>query len=141
MSLNNYSIPLAEPAAAMLDAAANQLLSYEGNNNMEKYPGYPGWASFNALSPNARFRALTLLDQENINPVYQPAFLQSIPGILFSLTSDLNRLTMMGYYSEWSGYGTTRLEEPNQRRLEFYPLSWKQIGYPGPSLGYPVLRE
>ena len=48
--------------------------------------------------------------------------------------------TMMGYYSEWYGYGSTRLNEPNQRVLEFYPFSWKQVGYPGPSLGYHALR-
>ena len=49
--------------------------------------------------------------------------------------------TMMGYYSEWSGYGSTRLDEPNQRKLEYYPISWKQVGYPGPSLGYHALRS
>lgn len=48
--------------------------------------------------------------------------------------------TMMGFYSEWSGYGTTRLNKPNQRRLEYDPISWKQIGYPGPSQGYHALR-
>ncbi len=48
--------------------------------------------------------------------------------------------TMMGYYSEWSGYGTTRLNKPNQRILEYNPISWKQVGYPGPSLGYHALR-
>jgi hypothetical protein len=51
------------------------------------------------------------------------------------------RFVMMGYYSEWSGYGSTRLEEPAQRRLEYNPLSWKQVGYPGPSLGYRALRK
>ena len=50
--------------------------------------------------------------------------------------SSLNRLTMMGYYSEWFGYGSTRLEEPNQRVLEFSPSSWTQVGYPGPSFSY-----
>lgn len=55
--------------------------------------------------------------------------------------SALNRITMMGYYSEWSGYGSTRLEKPDQRRLEFFPISWKQVGYPGPSLGYRAFRK
>lgn len=50
----------------------------------------------------------------------------------------LNRLAMMGYYSEWPGYGSTRLNPPGQRILEYYPASWEQIGYPGPSLGYRV---
>jgi hypothetical protein len=45
----------------------------------------------------------------------------------------LIRFTMMGYYSEWYGYGSTRLKEPNQRVMEFAPLSWQQIEYPGPN--------
>jgi len=57
-----------------------------------------------------------------------------------SITGDLNRLTMMGYYSEWYGYGSTRLKTPNQRKLEYFPLSWGQVEYPGPSLGYRALR-
>lgn len=60
-----------------------------------------------------------------------------------SSTNHLSRYTMMGYYSEWYGYGYgyTRLETPNNRILKFHPLSWKQVGYPGPSLGYRALRS
>ena len=47
----------------------------------------------------------------------------------------LIKLTMMGYYSEWYGYGLTRLDEANQRVLEFQPISWEQVGYPGPATG------
>ena len=65
---------------------------------------------------------------------------QDNPGFILS-NSTLNRFTMMGYYSEWSGYGSTRLDAPGQRRLEYYPLSWDQVGYPGPSLGYRALRK
>jgi hypothetical protein len=53
-----------------------------------------------------------------------------------AITSSLNRYTMMGFYSEWFGYGTTRLNPPNERKLEFDPISWEQIGYPGPSFSY-----
>ena len=59
----------------------------------------------------------------------------------YSFVGSLIRFTMMGYYSEWSGYGSTRLEAPDQRKLEYFPLSWKQVGYPGPSLGYRALRK
>ncbi|RDU21956.1 hypothetical protein [Anaerosacchariphilus polymeriproducens] len=52
------------------------------------------------------------------------------------LSSSLIRFTMLGYYSEWFGYGTTRLNNPNQRILEFYPLSWEQVDYPGPAFSY-----
>lgn len=47
----------------------------------------------------------------------------------------LIRATMMGYYSEWFGYGSTRLNEPDQRTMEYQPFSWKQVGYPGPNRG------
>lgn len=63
-----------------------------------------------------------------------------------SMTSNSNSLhsaagtTMFGYYSEWSGYGTTRLAPPNERKFEYAPISWKQVEYPGPSLGYHALR-
>lgn len=63
-----------------------------------------------------------------------------LPGSDFDILPVIGT-TMMGYYSEWYGYGSTRLNEPNQRVLEFYPFSWKQIGYPGPSLGYHALRS
>ncbi len=89
MSLDSLSVPLAVPAAELL------------NKTADRY------------------------GQEDILPV-----------IL-----SLNRLAMMGYYSEWPGYGNTRLESPNQRTLEYYPVSWEQIGYPGPSLGYRAARS
>lgn len=54
----------------------------------------------------------------------------------------LSKLTMRGYYSEWYGYGSTRLNNLNQRILESYPLSWEQAGYPGPSLSYiPFVKQ
>lgn len=47
----------------------------------------------------------------------------------------LIRATMMGYYSEWFGYGSTRLNEPDDRVMEYQPFSWQQVGYPGPNRG------
>ncbi len=61
-------------------------------------------------------------------------------GLIVSTVHTLVTWTMMGYYSEWAGYGSTRLETPDQRVLEYAPISWSQIGYPGPSLGYRGLR-
>ena len=63
------------------------------------------------------------------------------PARIISSINLLVGYTMMGYYSEWSGYGSTRLAQPNDRVLEFAPISWSQIGYPGPSLGYRALRQ
>jgi len=139
LSLNNYYIPLAEPTADMLDIAAEQLISNEGKNRL--LTRFPGRGKFAALSPIDRFRVLSLLEEFATYLVDLPMPFQDNPRFAVSVTSELIRIAMMGYYSEWSGYGTTRLEEPNQRKLEFFPLSWKQVGYPGPSLGYRALRE
>jgi hypothetical protein len=55
---------------------------------------------------------------------------------LKNISGSLVRLTMLGYYSEWYGYGSTRFLNPDQRILETTPISWQQINYPGPSLSY-----
>jgi hypothetical protein len=51
----------------------------------------------------------------------------------------LIRATMMGYYSEWFGYGSTRLNEPDDRVMEYQPFSWQQVGYPGPNRGQQTI--
>lgn len=140
MSINNYYISLAEPTAEMLDVAAEQLILIQGNEGQLNFSMFPGGGTFAALAPNDRLRALTLLEQLQVNLSVLPIPFQDNPGFVLFVTVALNRLTMMGYYSEWSGYGSTRLETPNQRILEYFPLGWEQVGYPGPSLGYRALR-
>jgi len=127
LSLDYYYIPLAEITAEMLDVAAEQLVVMDGS-------------AFAALEPSDRLRALTLLEQIHIYLADLPIPFRDNPELILYITSALNRFTMMGYYSEWSGYGSTRLATPNQRKLEYFPISWKQIGYPGPSLWYRALR-
>ena len=139
-SLNYYYIPLAEPMADLLDISAEQLVIRDGNNSLMNFSKFMGGSAFAALDPSDRFRALTLLEKLNIYLADLPIPFQDNPELILYITSALNRFTMMGYYSEWSGYGSTRLETPEQRKLEYHPLSWKQIGYPGPSLGYRALR-
>jgi hypothetical protein len=141
MTLNSYYIPLAIPTAEMLNIAAEQLVFMGGNSKLFNYLRFPAGGIFAALSPEDRFRAVTLLDELYVNLAELPEPFQDNPGLVLNITSLLVRYTMMGYYSEWSGYGSTRLLTPNQRMLEYYPLSWSQIGYPGPSLGYRALRE
>jgi len=118
IALNSLNVPLAQPTADMLNSTAN----------------------FASLNPINQLYVLTLLTQLQINLSDLPMPFKNNPSLVISTTNSLNRFTMMGYYSEWAGYGSTRLAEPNQRRLEFYPVSWKQVGYPGPSLGYRALR-
>jgi hypothetical protein len=138
LSLNSYYIPLAEPMAEALDIASEQLVILDRENQFFRIS--PKEVTFKAFDPIDRFRALTLLEQNEVYFAEQMAPVLNNPGLILSAIGRLNRFTMMGYYSEWSGYGSTRLDAPDQRRLEFYPLSWKQIGYPGPSLGYRALR-
>jgi len=141
LSLNYYYIPMAEPTAEMLDVAAEQLVIMDANKSLVNFSRFMGGSAFAAIDHNDRFRAITLLEQLNIYLADLPIPFQGNSELILYTTSSLNRFTMMGYYSEWSGYGSTRLASPNQRKLEYYPLSWKQIGYPGPSLGYRVLRK
>lgn len=119
MTFNSFDIPLAEATAKMLSIMAKQ---------------------FETLYPYNQLYILLQLRQLQINLSYLPPPFTNNPPLVISIINSLISFTMMGYYSEWSGYGSTRLASPNQRVLEYYPISWKQIGYPGPSLGYRALR-
>ena len=127
LSLDNYYIPLAEPTAVMLDVVAELLLNI---------PSYKGGGTFAAISPINRFLVLSRLEELEFHLIDLPMTFKEHPEFILSISSSLNRITMMGYYSEWFGYGSTRLMEPNQRVLEFSPSSWTQVGYPGPSFSY-----
>jgi hypothetical protein len=81
-----------------------------------------------------------MLEHLQVNPAELPVPYQNNPILVISIITVLIRFAMMGYYSEWAGYGSTRLYSPNERELENHPISWKQTGYPGPSLGYRALR-
>lgn len=140
MTLDYLYTPLAEPIAVVLDIAAEQFIYEEGYRRIQDSGVFPGWGGFSDLSAANRFYALTLLEQNSQYFVGIPAYFRENVGYLRAINTTLSRYTMMGYYSEWSGYGNTRLDSPNQRILEFFPLSWKQIDYPGPSLGYHALR-
>lgn len=83
---------------------------------------------YGALDLDVDQYVISILQEENI-----------APNEIYDI--NINRLVTMGFYSEWSGYGSTRLKPPNERVFEFPPISWKQVGYPGPSLGYHALRN
>jgi hypothetical protein len=123
---------MALPTAEILNAAA--LL-------MRMTQGYYGPVSFAMLSPLERLSVLELLRQEAQTPEILSIVSQVDPGLWRTALTLLDTYTLMGYYSEWFGYGTTRLNPPEERVLEFKPISWLQVGYPGPSLGYRVLRD
>lgn len=105
--------------AKRLDTVARKLV-LEGNNRNPLIS--PNEVAFSSLEPSDRLLAINLIKEEEIEqPLNQ-----------VSIIDTLIRYTMMGYYSEWYGYGTTRLLDPNQRVFEFMPLSWQQVGYSGP---------
>jgi hypothetical protein len=139
LTLNSYYYPIAIPTAEIIEAAAELLVFAEANDRAE-FMEPTEMSIFGSLAPIDQLRALTLLQQMKVNPADLPIPFQNNPGYILYITSALSRYVMMGYYSEWSGYGTTRMESPTQRKLEYFPLSWEQIGYPGPSLGYRALR-
>lgn len=139
-TLNYYDIPLANPTAVMLNTIAEQVVAMNLNNELVDYSRVSEGEIFAALSPIDRFLVLTLLQRLEVNLADLPMPYQNNPNLVLSIMSALERFVMLGYYSEWAGYGSTRLETPSQRILEYYPISWMQVGYPGPSLGYRALR-
>ncbi|MGY0694228.1 hypothetical protein ACW2QC_15855 [Virgibacillus sp. FSP13] len=132
-------IPLAYPTAQMLDVAATQLVN---RHQKQAFPQcfFPGGGMFSYLSRKDRILTLSTLEELDIDLYLLPSPFQNNAGMVKYVTDALNRLSLFGYYSEWPAYGSTRLYPPSNRRLEFFPLSWQQIGYPGVSLGYRDFR-
>jgi hypothetical protein len=135
LSLTN--IPLAAPTAAMLNAGASQLIaSGLAQPALQVVAG----GAFASLAPKDRIRTLAMLENLQVDLGGLPPPYRDDGGFLVFMVDFLNRQTMFGNYSEWSAYGTTRLATPVLRRLEYFPVSWKQVGYPGVSLGYRALH-
>jgi len=132
--------PLSRASARLLDAAARQLVRRGLMQDTENPWTFPGGGLFSALSRTDRLRALTLLDRLEIPLDTLPFPFTNNPPMIQVIVNSFYQLTLFGYYSEWFGYGTTRLAPPNDRRLEAFPPSWRLVGYPGPSFGYRDLR-
>lgn len=130
--LNQYTVPYADLTAVNLNMAAYQYLYPDASE--ENMGEVRERVFFAELSPEDRFRVLSLLKEAVKNSSDFPLFQQFL-GLVFIISS-LDRFTMLGYYSEWFGYGTTRLDNPNQRIFQFAPPCWEQTGYPGPSFSY-----
>lgn len=132
-------IPLASATAMMLNAGAAQFIASgqaQDPQNLAVWGGGP----FAGLSPRDRIRVLAMLEQLNVDLGSMPPPYKDDGGLIKFIVDYLNRGTMFGNYSEWSAYGTTRLATPTRRRLEYFPIGWKQVGYPGVSKGYRALR-
>lgn len=137
--LNLTVFPLSAPTAQLLNAGAAQFIA---SGQATSSPHYAVWGGgpFSALSPVDRIRTLEMLQKLNVDLECLPPPYQSDGGLVRFIVDYLNRATMFGFYSEWSAYGTTRLATPVCRVLEYFPVSWQQVGYPGVSLGYRALR-
>ncbi|WP_248928234.1 hypothetical protein [Paenibacillus hamazuiensis] len=133
------AVPLATATAMMLDSAAVQLISSGQAADPPIHPAMEG-GPFASLSPRDRIRTMACLEQLRIDLGSLPPPYKDDGGLVKFIIDYLNRGTMFGNYSEWSAYGTTRLNTPAARRLEYFPVSWRQVGYPGASLGYRALR-
>ena len=144
LSLNivivDFNIYLANTTAKVLDIAARQLIYMEGNKEPINSTITVDECAFSALAQSDRFRAITLLEQLNVDLASLPIPFRNNSGVVLPVIGAVIMLTTIGYYSEWSGYGSTCMETPEKRRLESFPIGWKQIGYPGPSKGYHALR-
>lgn len=135
-----FHIHLAKPTAKMLDKAARQLIKNTGNKEPINPVMLHEAGTFAALAPSDRLRALSLLEQLKVNPFSLPILFFMNPGLVLSITCLAIMLSTIGYYSGWSGYGSTGLETPEKRTTEHFPAGWKQAGYPGPSKGYHSFR-
>lgn len=136
----NLNVYLANATAEMLNIAARQLIDSEDNKKPVNTAFLFEEGAFAALEPSDRFRAITLLEQLKVDLAGLPVPFHNNPGFVLGIVGIISILATKGYYSEWSGYGSTRLETPENRRIEHFPTGWKQVGYPGPSKGYHALR-
>lgn len=135
MILNYYYTPLAVPISEILNILAKQLINFERTAKVLYSKKQIGGNAFSVLSPRDRLRSLLLIEERRSYYSKELAIFLEYPG-LFSNISSLNRYIIMGFYSEWYGYGTTRFQNLEERTLEFYPISWEQVGYPGPSISH-----
>lgn len=137
--LHHRVVPLAHPTAIMLDAAAMQLIGAQQVFPLAYRP-FPGGGMFSYLPRWDRVRTLSALENLEIDLYLLPSPFQNNAGMVKFVTDALNRFSMFGYYSEWPAYGSTRLNPPDYRNLEFFPPVWQQVGYPGVSFGYRDFR-
>ncbi|WP_160725179.1 hypothetical protein [Bacillus sp. USDA818B3_A] len=138
--INNTNYSLSRQTAELLEISAHQLVLNSGNLQPLNLYKIPNEGIFSSLSPEDRLRSVTLLEHLAVKPADIPYPFNQNPRFILPVIDLLNRLVMFGFYSEWSGYGRTRLYPPNYRELEGFPISWIQVKYPGPSKGYHAFR-
>ena len=128
-SLAGDAVPLAPAVAALLDAAAAELLVRRRAESGLRSPE-PSFASgpFSRLAREDRLRALRLLEEEGVVAALSERVDAASLGTMQFLASSLPILVEFVYYSE------TTAEGDDDRSL-----GWRQADYPGPADGYPVM--
>ena len=138
--LQNY--PYANLFPFAFDLAAADLIA-RGENEDPPSPNseFPGGGTFVRLSREDRLRALwSIVDGgtlDRLDEFLSPLFTDL--GLLKFTVMAVNGLHGFGYYTEWSGYGDTKMNTPSEREVQVDPgevQSRVQTGYPGPSDGY-----
>lgn len=128
-SLAGDTVPLAPVVAALLDAAAAELLlrrrAADGlQSPAEAFSSGP----FSRLGREDRLRALRLLEDEGVVAALSERYDAASLGTVQYLASSLPILVEFAYYSE------TTADEGEDRSL-----GWRQADYPGPADGYEVM--
>ncbi|WP_101294534.1 hypothetical protein [Halegenticoccus soli] len=138
----NY--PYAEAVALALDVVAAEFVA-RGKNRREPSLNerFPAGGVFTKLAPRDRLRVVESIIEGSVVDELDDALDDLLPhvGILKFVSFGLNAFVQFGYYSEWSGYGETKTDPPNERVLRREVQSHAQTGYPGPSPGYAALRD
>jgi hypothetical protein len=132
--MKQSAMPLSASTAHMLNEGAIQLFlsgEAQGQPNWQIWPLSP----FASLIPVDRIRVLVLLEEIKVDLLALPPPYTSAEWVRF-MVGFLNSQTMFGNYSEWNAYGSTRLMTPTERRLQYFPVSWQQVRYPGVLPGY-----
>jgi hypothetical protein len=138
LGLSLMTIPLSDATAELLDTGAHQLIAKD--KAMDRQKLFSGGDSFASLSHDDRFRVLALLEKLDIDFRSLPIPYRYNTGLIQFMIDSLNRFVILGYFTEWLAYGSTKFDIPDNRILEKFPPSWEQVGYPGPALGYRDFR-
>jgi hypothetical protein len=131
---------MSKSTAELLDLGATQLIETRQNAYPLNINGFPDGGPFSKLSLVDRLRALTLIERLELNLENVSTPYQNNPVLIRSMIDVLNQLTLFGFYSEWTGYGTTGQFSPELRKLEYFPPGWFLSHYPGPSFAYRDFR-
>lgn len=139
--LQNY--PYAPAFALVFDVVAAEFIARGENEDAisRDRSQFPAGGTFVQLSPQDRLRCLWTIVEggviDRLDALISPLLPQV--GILKYVVMAVNGLHGFGYYTEWSGLGSTKTANSTDREMQKPPdevQSRTQSGYPGPAPGY-----